>query len=112
MFIVAYPEALKLNGKQSRKMVEETAKEKTRLTFVQAISLFRQKKGFEMVKTMHNLVSQHRAFPKPVSWELKDEIKKIYSLYVNYSQSEKLPYELAQTLGLSGCEARELEDTS
>lgn len=91
-------------------MVEDTAKERKRLTLVQAVSLFRQKKKDEVVRTVNNLVSQHRAFPAPVSWDRKEEVMDLFMTYASQTEDRARQDEVAAALSLSADEADKLRD--
>jgi hypothetical protein len=80
------------------------------VTLVQAISLLRQKKGSEVVQTVHNLLSQYRAFPQTVVWDRKEEIKDLYVMHTSQAQHNKMFKEVAEVLGLSINEIASLKE--
>lgn len=110
-FTVVYPKLLKLDNRIALSVVEEIASDKFRKSFVQAISHYRNKKYSELVNTVQNMVSQYRAFPNIVTWEKKDEINKLFELYLRQTNLSPLYDEVAKTLGLSVRDAEEIVKT-
>merc|ERR1719281_1556604 len=109
-FVSAYPKALYLNANKARKLVEDIAKGKMRLTVVQAISLYRQKNESEIEKILLNLVSQYRAYSHPVAWHNRSEILDLYTAYLTHSRSNQNSDQVAQALGLSINETNVLKE--
>jgi len=109
-FTVLYPNALRLDPRKALTEVEEIASDKFRKSFVQAISFFRHKKYSELKKTVQNMVSQYRAFPNSVSWEKKDEINRLYEMYLRQTNSSTLHWEAAKALGIPKEEAEKIKE--
>lgn len=57
------PETLKIKADKARRVVEAAAKERRRLTLVQAVSGLRQKNPAEVLRSLNNLISCERALP-------------------------------------------------
>merc|ERR1712193_184920 len=104
-----YCKVLKLDSTKISQVVEDTAKGRMRPTLVQAISLHRQNKSSEIIKTIQNLVSQFRAFPHPVVWDCTEDIEGLYMDCVNQIESQKFRQEVAEALGLTDTEAKKLD---
>merc|ERR1712007_401334 len=110
LFSIVYPDVLKLNHNNAKRIVEEISSERFRTSFVQAISFYRQKNSSDLVRTVQNMVSQYRAFPSILSWKKEDEIKGLYSMYLKQVNSLNLAQEVAKILRLSPTDTKEIMD--
>jgi hypothetical protein len=86
------------------------AKDRRHTTLVQSISLLRQKKLDETVKSLNNLLACDRALPadRAVSWDERSELQDLFSTYVSREQNGEKQAAVAKTLGISDSEADSL----
>eukprot|EP00884_Botryococcus_braunii_P007802 jgi/Botrbrau1/17022/Bobra.49_2s0078.1 len=106
------PEELSLPEGKVRQVLERLAKDKKRLTLVQAISYLRQKKMDDATQSLNNLVACTRALPsdKPMEWSEADEIQDLYCIYIGREHSPEKQAEARAILGIGAEEAARLEE--
>jgi len=104
------PADLGLDASKAERVVKELAKERKRLTLVQAVSSLRQKKMADAVKSLNNLKACAAALPDSPTeaWGEKEEVADLYSLYCSKESDDSRRAGVQAVLGISDDEAATL----
>ncbi|CAL8468289.1 g7829 [Coccomyxa elongata] len=106
------PTALHLPERKVKAAIETQAGDRKRNVLVQAVSLLRQRKLDDVVKSLNNLLACNKAMPsdKPAEWREKEELQDLYSVYVGRESDADKAASVASMLGISDSEAASLKD--
>ncbi|GBG79636.1 hypothetical protein CBR_g29785 [Chara braunii] len=106
------PADLGLDVAQSKKMVQDYARERTRNALVTAVALLRQKKPTEAVASLNNLMACDKAVPATgaLTWNVREELLDLYSIYLTRPSPDGDRSRLRELLGIEEGEAAALKD--
>jgi hypothetical protein len=115
LFLVTYPDFLQLQSREVIKLLENVAKKKRIMIFVEVVSVFKQKRGPELNSSLWEIVFCNHAYTISTFTNRMRDTAKIYSLFLNWCLNNWclttgfLPHEVAQTLSLTNSEAELIE---
>ncbi|KAM7256028.1 hypothetical protein ACFE04_011769 [Oxalis oulophora] len=94
------PSDLHINVNKAKGFVHTLAQKRLSDSLVQAVSLLRQKKSRELVKSLNDLLACDKAVPsEPLSWDVPEELA---DLFVIYSKTNPTPEKLSRLQYLLG----------
>ncbi|KAK9915263.1 hypothetical protein WJX75_006851 [Coccomyxa subellipsoidea] len=106
------PSQLHLPERRVKAAIEAQAGDRKRNVLVQAVSLLRQRKLDDVVKSLNNLLACNKAMPsdKPAEWREKEELQDLFSVYVGRESDADKAASVAAMLGIAEQEASSLKE--